>query len=207
VVARRRVTLGRPEDAPATVRPTADLLVRGLTVRGRLATLRFAAAAGAVPAGASPTAEELAASVTPLAAPVEQLRAGPSVRSVAPRPDGAARIAVPADVLFAFGRAEVRPAGRRALVRLAASATGRAGTLRVVGHTDGVGGASSNRRLSLRRARAVAAVHRPGLPASVRIVSTGRGPADPVADERTAEGDDDPDGRARNRRVALRFVR
>lgn len=43
VIARRRVTIATPEDAPATVRPTADLLVRGLTVRGRLATLRFTA--------------------------------------------------------------------------------------------------------------------------------------------------------------------
>ncbi|MEV4423445.1 hypothetical protein AB0L40_26260 [Patulibacter sp. NPDC049589] len=43
VIARRRVALRTPEDAPADVRPTADLLVRGLTVRGRLATLRFTA--------------------------------------------------------------------------------------------------------------------------------------------------------------------
>lgn len=43
VVARRRVTLRTPEDAPPSVRPTAELLVRGLTVRGRVATLRFSA--------------------------------------------------------------------------------------------------------------------------------------------------------------------
>lgn len=43
VVARRRVSLRTPEDAPPSVRPTADLLIRGLTVRGRVATLRFTA--------------------------------------------------------------------------------------------------------------------------------------------------------------------
>lgn len=43
VLARRRVTVPRPDDAPASVRPTADLLIRGLTVRGRVATLRFTA--------------------------------------------------------------------------------------------------------------------------------------------------------------------
>lgn len=43
VIAKRRVTLLHPEDAPASVRPTADLLIRSLTVRGRVATLRFTA--------------------------------------------------------------------------------------------------------------------------------------------------------------------
>lgn len=174
---------------------------------GALAATVLAVSAVAVaPAGgAVPTPDELAASVTPLVAPVEDLRAGPSVRSVAPRAHD--RVAVPSDVVFAFGRAAVRPAGHRALVRLAGSVAGRRGTLRVVGHTDGVGRAAANRRLSLRRARAVVAVLRGGLPEGVRVVATGRGEEDPVADEQTPDGQDDPAGRARNRRVALQFVR
>lgn len=55
VVARRRVALGPPDDAPASVRPTADLLIRGLTVRGRVATLRFTAVVHGWEWRASPT--------------------------------------------------------------------------------------------------------------------------------------------------------
>jgi hypothetical protein len=43
VVARRRVFGPLPEDATAQTRVTVDLLIRGLTVRGRTATLRFTA--------------------------------------------------------------------------------------------------------------------------------------------------------------------
>lgn len=174
----------------------------------RRALAPLAVVVALAPAGsarATPTAAELAASVTPLVGPVQRLAAATSVRPVARA--GCGRTAVPADVLFAFDRAEVRSEGRRALVRLAASVAGTRGTLRVVGHTDGRGDEAYNRRLSLRRAHAVAAVLRAGLPSGVRVRSTGRGAADPVADETTATGEDDPDGRARNRRVELRFRR
>jgi OOP family OmpA-OmpF porin len=40
----------------------------------------------------------------------------------------------------------------------------------------------------------------------VRITTVGRGEDDPIASETTADGEDDPDGRARNRRVQLRFT-
>lgn len=176
---------------------------------GRPGTAVLAGAASlvlAAPAGAAPTAGELASSVTPLTAPVEDLRAAPTIHALAPRVT-ADRTAVPAAVLFGFDRAEVRRAGRRALVRLAASVARRPGTLRVVGHTDGRGAAPYNQRLSLRRARAVADLLRAGLPASVRVVPSGRGAANPVADETAPDGRDDPDARARNRRVELRFTR
>jgi OmpA-OmpF porin, OOP family len=166
------------------------------------------AVSGAVvgPASAVPTDAELAESVVPLVAPVEQLQVGGTVRSVAPHVRRG-RTAVPADVLFAFGSATVRPEGRRALVRLARSVATGSVTLRVVGHTDGVGAAAANRALSRRRAQAVADVLRPGLPDGVRIVAAGRGEDDPVAEETTRAGEDDPDGRARNRRVELRVER
>ncbi|WP_051470874.1 OmpA family protein [Patulibacter minatonensis] len=178
-------------------------VLRGVAV-GVLGVAVLLAGGGA--AQAEPTADELAASVVPLSAPIELLRPGSTVRPVAPRPRRG-RTAVPADVLFDFGRASVRPVGRRALVRLARSVATGTGVLRVVGHTDGVGDDAVNRALSRRRARAVAAVLRPGLPGVVRIVATGRGEDDPVADETTPDGEDDPDGRARNRRVELRVVR
>ncbi|WP_026909393.1 hypothetical protein [Patulibacter minatonensis] len=43
VVARRTVAVRRAPDARTSTRPRADLLIRGLTVRGRVATLRFTA--------------------------------------------------------------------------------------------------------------------------------------------------------------------
>jgi OOP family OmpA-OmpF porin len=62
----------------------------------------------------------------------------------------------------------------------------------VTGHTDARGSAAYNRALSLRRARAVAAVLRAG---RVRIVAAGE--SRPVASNRAAAG------RARNRRVEI----
>lgn len=176
--------------------------------RGRtllLGTLTTAATVAATPgaavAGAAPTEAELRSSVQPLVPVVDPLRPGPSD---AMRTRSAGTAALEADVLFDFDRARVRPAGRRAVLRLADGVVRRGGTLRVIGFTDGVGGTAYNRRLSLRRARAVAAVLRPALPAGVRVRAEGRGAEDPVAPETTADGDDDPAARARNRRVELR---
>lgn len=177
--------------------------LRATTVLAAL--VAAAAVAGSVPAGAAVTEAELRSSVTPLMPQVRAFRPGPAVVPLVRR-QGRHRGGVGADVLFDFGRAAVRPAGRTVVMRLARAVTGRTGTLHVVGHTDGLGSASRNRRLSLRRARAVAAIVGPALPAEVRVVASGRGDTDPVADETTADGRDDPDARARNRRVQLRFT-
>lgn len=69
--------------------------------------------------------------------------------------------------------------------------------LRVEGHTDNIGSADFNQRLSLRRAEAVArefASH--GVPRA-NITVVGFGSSKPVADNRTEAG------RAQNRRVAI----
>lgn len=173
---------------------------------GAVAIALVATSAVAWPAGArsAVTDGELRASVTPLVPRSRPLAPRGSV-SPLQRRTGRRGGDIAADVLFDFGRAAVRPAGRTAVRRLARAVAGRSGTLRVVGHTDGVGGARSNRRLSRLRAAAVAAILRPGLPRAVRIVAIGRGSAEPVASEATADGRDDPGGRARNRRVGLRF--
>ena len=68
--------------------------------------------------------------------------------------------------------------------------------LEVVGYTDSQGAAAANQALSLRRAEAVAAILKEsGATGSIR--TEGRGAADPVADNGTAEG------RAKNRRVEI----
>lgn len=161
------------------------------------------ASASAAPAAhAVPTAVELESSVRALHGPVRSLDAGRAVVPMRERVRGAEQL--PADVVFGFDRAVVRPAGVRAL-RSFDTHGRRRGTLRVVGHTDAVGGERYNAALSLRRARAVAAVLRGRTPAGIRVVAVGRGSAAPLAPETTSAGDDDPAARARNRRVELRW--
>jgi outer membrane protein OmpA-like peptidoglycan-associated protein len=167
-------------------------------------------AAGALllvpPATAVPTARELAESVEPLTGPVDPIGGAGAIVPMSERTrDGTERLST--DVLFDFDRATLRPAGRGQVLRLARTAGRRTGTLRVVGHTDGLGEDGYNRRLSRRRAQAVARVLRRALPGAVRVETVGRGSADPVVPETTSEGDDDPAARARNRRVELRWAR
>ena len=70
-------------------------------------------------------------------------------------------------------------------------------TFVIEGHTDARGSAAFNRRLSMRRAQAVRAyLIEQGISAQ-RIVARGKGSAEPVA------SNDDPEGRANNRRVEI----
>jgi outer membrane protein OmpA-like peptidoglycan-associated protein len=103
---------------------------------------------------------------------------------------------MPQDVLFATDSATLRPdlvSDIRVLGRnlLAYPNT----TVQVIGHTDNTGTAAYNQDLSERRARSVSSVlFQEGVPGS-RIVSIGRGEAQPIASNQTE------DGRRQNRRV------
>lgn len=70
----------------------------------------------------------------------------------------------------------------------------------VTGYTDSQGNADSNVRLSQARAEAVKAYLVGKGVAASRISTAGKGAADPVADNGTA------DGRAKNRRVEIRYL-
>lgn len=195
-------TAGRPPSALA-------VLVAAVAATSAFVTAPAGDAAGAevtafAAVGEGPGDAELRDSVTPLVPQVRALVSDGSVVELVRRTGRSGEVA--ADVAFDVGRATVRPAGRRALVRLAAQVSDRAGTLRIVGHTDGVGGAGDNRRLSRRRAAAVVGAVRRAVPRDVRLVATGRGEAEPLVPETSAAGDDLPGARARNRRVELRFV-
>ncbi|WP_175781787.1 OmpA family protein [Burkholderia anthina] len=102
------------------------------------------------------------------------------------------------DALFAFGSATLSPAASTTLDKL----LGQRGDkhfsrVTVTGYTDAVGSDASNLQLSQRRADAVAGyMHDHGLQADT-LVATGRGKADPVASNATAEG------RVSNRRVEI----
>ena len=70
----------------------------------------------------------------------------------------------------------------------------------VTGYTDSVGNAQSNVKLSQARADAVKAYLAGKGVAASRITTDGKGAADPIADNGSAEG------RAKNRRVEIRYV-
>ncbi|KVP43149.1 OmpA family protein [Burkholderia ubonensis] len=102
------------------------------------------------------------------------------------------------DALFAFGSATLTPAARATLDKLTSQQGDPHFTrVAVTGHTDAIGSDTSNLQLSQQRADAVAGYLRErGLRADTFVV-TGRGKADPVASNATAEG------RAGNRRVEI----
>jgi OOP family OmpA-OmpF porin len=69
-----------------------------------------------------------------------------------------------------------------------------------MGHTDSVGTDDYNQKLSLRRAEAVKAYLMSKGIDSARVFTEGKGEADPVEDNRSAEH------RAKNRRVTVEVV-
>lgn len=111
-------------------------------------------------------------------------------------------VALASDVLFATDSATLSPKAQAVLGRAAADvkAAGGTGTLQIVGYTDDTGTTAHNVDLSRRRAAAVAAAIKPLLPAGVQLPTSGRGEADPVAPNTTAEG------RTLNRRVSVVFA-
>jgi len=126
------------------------------------------------------------------AALVQSVTASALAESI--RKDGLATV----QINFATGRAEL-PADAAPLIReiVALLKADRQLQLSIEGHTDNVGQAADNRKLSLTRAQNVAAAVAQGLGDPKRVQAVGHGADVPVADNRTE------DGRARNRRVEL----
>ncbi len=107
-------------------------------------------------------------------------------------------VTFPSGVLFDFDKAALRPAAESNLGKLAESLQKYPGeNVLVVGHTDNVGTASYNERLSRERAESAAAYLRQQGVDAGRILTRGMGESDPVASNETA------DGRQLNRRVEL----
>lgn len=116
--------------------------------------------------------------------------------------DQAIHFSLPADVLFDFDKATLRPDAQAPLhkAQQLIAAYPKA-PITIIGYTDAKGGDVYNDRLSMARARAVA----------VRLVGDGDrhanvkgyGEHDPVAPNAHTDGSDDPEGRQRNRRVEI----
>jgi outer membrane protein OmpA-like peptidoglycan-associated protein len=116
------------------------------------------------------------------------------------------RIALAADVLFDFDKAEILPKAQAALRQVAVFIKERGGgrPVRTEGHTDGKGSDAYNQRLSERRAQSVMSwlAQKEGL-TGVAFRSQGFGARRPVAPNTKRDGSDDPEGRQKNRRVEI----
>jgi outer membrane protein OmpA-like peptidoglycan-associated protein len=114
-------------------------------------------------------------------------------------------VTLPADILFDFDKADIRPGAQGALQEVAQLLRERSrGPVVIQGYTDALGNDAYNQRLSERRAAAVKTwfVTRGGL-ATMSFTTSGFGARNPVAPNRNPDGSDNPDGRQLNRRVTL----
>lgn len=111
-------------------------------------------------------------------------------------------IDLPADVLFDFDKADLRPDAMPALNKAAELlASYPSAPLAIYGHTDSKGEDSYNDPLSLRRAQAVATWLKAKNSRAAEV--QGYGERRPVADNSKPDGSDDPAGRQKNRRVEI----
>lgn len=115
-------------------------------------------------------------------------------------------IEMAADVLFDFDQAELLPKAEATLQKAADLVRQRAkggATVRIEGHTDGKGSDAYNQRLSRRRAESVKRWFTSHGLGRITFTTVGYGATRPVAPNTNPDGSDNPDGRARNRRVEL----
>lgn len=106
------------------------------------------------------------------------------------------------NTLFASGKSDVKPEFGELATRISATLEDEVGPVKVVGFTDNIplsgrGRFKTNFDLSVARAESVRDALAAGLSDPARLIVEGRGEADPVADNGTAEG------RALNRRVEI----
>jgi len=108
-------------------------------------------------------------------------------------------IALSGSVLFASGKSQLLPTAERRLKQVAdvLALQDKDAKIRIEGFTDSTGSASTNETLSQARAESVRNYLSQHGIQSDRITTVGMGPANPVADNKSAEG------RANNRRVEI----
>ncbi|MDR1852495.1 MAG: OmpA family protein [Propionibacteriaceae bacterium] len=114
-------------------------------------------------------------------------------------------VALNTDLLFAFASSELSAKAEGQIGEIAKTLP-KDTAIRVEGHTDSIGSNESNMTLSKARAKAVAIALGKARP-DLKLKVKGYGETKPVAENETASGDDNPGGRAKNRRVELRFAR
>ncbi|NHA67200.1 OmpA family protein [Phycicoccus flavus] len=183
-------------------RASALVLAGAVAVLGPLAP---AASADDLPVDRlpAPTEQQLAESVTALDPRVSQLEGRVTGLATETTDGGDEVITLASDILFAFDRSDLSPRAAARIRGLVEDVPRRA-RVSIGGHTDALGSVGYNLRLSTARARAVAAVVRRSRP-DLRLTVRGFGETRPVAPN-TRGGEDDPEGRAENRRVEIRYA-
>lgn len=112
-------------------------------------------------------------------------------------------LTLPDNILFDFDSDQLRSEADDAIQKLTQVIESTDGDVLIVGHTDNKGETDYNQTLSEARAEAVLnALVDEGIDSS-RLESEGRGETEPVARNAYSNGDDDPDGRQKNRRVEV----
>ncbi|MEM8777517.1 MAG: OmpA family protein [Cyanobacteria bacterium P01_G01_bin.49] len=114
-------------------------------------------------------------------------------------------IPLPADILFDFDKANIRNNAIPTLEKLEqVIANSDTESIQINGHTDSKGSEPYNLQLSQARAKAVATwlSDNTGI-SSDRLKTKGYGESQPVANNQTPDGKDNPEGRTKNRRVEV----
>jgi outer membrane protein OmpA-like peptidoglycan-associated protein len=129
----------------------------------------------------------------------------PQVAKVKPVRKGCtARLTVGSDALFGFGEATLTPIAQKTLSNLGPQikSLGKH-PIRINGYTDAIGSDAYNQALSEERARSVRdwLAKKGYIKASAAIAGFGK--KNPVAPNVKPDGSDDPQGRAKNRRVEV----
>ena len=119
------------------------------------------------------------------AAPAPVVQAQPEAPAPAPAPLAAApvieKLTLSTDVLFEFGKADLRPGGQQKLDELAKTAQGaKVDRVVIVGNADRIGSEQYNQELSERRAQAVKAYLAQKGVSEQRVQAEGRGESQPV---------------------------
>lgn len=119
--------------------------------------------------------------------------------------EGGFRLTLPDSILFDFNSSQLRADSSPALTLVADVLRYFEGdAVIVIGHTDSIGSASYNQRLSEDRANSVVAIliAEHAIPAD-RLSAEGHGASEPIAPNTNPDGGDNPDGRQLNRRVEI----
>jgi len=109
-------------------------------------------------------------------------------------------------VFFGFGSADLNPEARKTVDAIAAILNhprAERRNLIVEGHADAIGQLDANRALALARAETVANELIVNNLRRERVTTHGYGEERPVAPNTNPDGTDNPEGRARNRRVEI----
>lgn len=131
---------------------------------------------------------------------LEQATQGTGIE-VTKRDDNSLLMNVPNEISFDTDRAEIKPAFRATLDKVASVLNENTATnIIIVGHTDSTGTDSHNQRLSFDRANSTRTYLASRSVQPSRIAVDGKGESQPIASNDTI------DGRARNRRVEIAIL-